>query len=543
MSSVRTLAAFSLSSWVLTSSAAAAGKDAAVVVLGEPQASPVAEQAARVVSRALERNARRSIVSGAALVQRIGGPLRDSPALDPAAVTALEREASELLEIVAFGRDDDTLTRGAGVVRREAARLTATNQSDAASTALGDVCLFMVRALMHRGSISEARNQARECVRLVPDLHAKTEIHPREVRELVEVARRRDVGRLQVSQLGFAPGACSLRVQGRALQKLPASLDLIPGGYAVEADCGIPASIHHVTVEPASTARVVVAPLLERALRFGDPLLLRTLEGQAAEPARLKELAEWATLAEVWTLEPVSAGLRLTRWERTNRALVVRGSSTQPLDPAETLAARLASRAEKLACEPFACSERDTPPKRSGHWAFKAAAGVGAAAMLGSWAAWARYQSLDNELANTSDSTSTYANTFDERNSWRTVALISSLSGSAVFTGSAPFWLPEEQSVPWWAWSAGAAGVAAAGVGTVLWLRNGQLDPPDCLTGCRQQSTLPLAPLLVSQGVSLLALPATYFIRSWTRADALAIGVGASLGQISIGCTGRVPTL
>jgi hypothetical protein len=55
-----------------------------------------------------------------------------------------------------------------------------------------------------------------------------------------------------------------------------------------------------------------------------------------------------------------------------------------------------------------------------------------------------------------------------------------------------------------------------AAAGTVLWTKNGEVEQTDCGTQepCYSKtSTIPLAPMLVTQGASLLSIPLTYLLR------------------------------
>jgi hypothetical protein len=99
---------------------------------------------------------------------------------------ALQRESAELLEAVAFGRDEETIARGERVLERERGRLG--SRSEEAKRALSEICLFVARALLHRGDLARARAQIRQCWRIVPDLSAPASLHPPEVRDLVSQA-------------------------------------------------------------------------------------------------------------------------------------------------------------------------------------------------------------------------------------------------------------------------------------------------------------------------------------------------------------------
>src|SRR6185503_9863571 len=145
-----------------------------------------------------------------------------------------------------------------------------------------------------------------------------------------------------------------------------------------------------------------------------------------------------------------------------------------------------------------------------------------------SWIAWARHADLEREIERGTEepgfSNASFEDARRDRDSFELIALVSTSAGSALFAASMPFVLPERQNVPWWAWSVGVAGTAAAAVGTRLWLDHGELVRSACPEGSidpcwRRRSELPLAPMLVTQGIGLLAVPLTYVVRGWTAID------------------------
>jgi hypothetical protein len=135
---------------------------------------------------------------------------------------------------------------------------------------------------------------------------------------------------------------------------------------------------------------------------------------------------------------------------------------------------------------------------------------------------------------------SRYSDRLDQRDDVATLAIVSTAAGSGLFATAAPFWLPERERVPVWAWSAGALGAASAGIGTALWLRHNELEPCDGQDrdACKRwRSELPLAPMLVTQGASLLSLPLTYLVRNWTRSGTGSLAVGATPGGLHLNWT------
>jgi len=531
---------------LISSPAAGAAGEAAVVELRRGEAA-VPERARAIVERVLESNGLAPI-DPEEIALRLSKQLHKAPAVDARALAALEREAKELLEAVAFGRDDEALARSRAALRREASRLSAINQSDTAARALGDVCLFAVRALVHRSDGAGAREQARECLRLVPDLEPSSETHPPEVRTLIALARTegRDAGKLGtliVTATSF-PNACELRLQGRPAGKLPAELELVPGAYAVQAACGgAPGFVRDVRVRAGGTERVVLAPRLESALRGELTGVLYADRNTGELGARdFATFSEWLSISELWTLERRGSRLLATRWRRNGGGAFARTELEESLEPAATFERRFELALASRVCETKGCigTNRDAGGK-PGAIGWQITGAVGVAAMLGSWAAFIRHQQLDADLSDLRSTDPRYSELVDQRDDFATIAIVATSAGSATFTVSAPFWLPERAATPWWAWSAGAIGTGAAGVGTALLARGDRFVRTACLPGdppcLRRSPLLPLGSLLLTQGASLIAIPVTYIVRG-ALADETAIRVGISPSELAIGAQG-----
>jgi hypothetical protein len=488
--------------------------------------------------QAVERDGRAVALDAATMGSRTSRVLRSAPDFDAAHAAVLDREAHELLETVAFGRDEETILRSKAIVRREAPRLAATNRFEIAARALGNICLFAVRALLHLRVDADARAQARECLRLIPDVTASPDNHPEDVRALLAAARTEGLGWLAVSAAGAQPSPCKLRIHGRPAGGLPARVGLVPGVYAVQADCGLVGMVREVTVRATGTERMIVAPALERALRLDEPGVLELSAKERPIPdEELSQFAEWLEVSELWTIERIGSFLRITRRDRVGANLVTRGHGLQPVAPGETLGSRIQIASARLSCEGRACRAAVEDSSHESRLIWTIAGGIGVTGMVGSWLAWARYDNLDSDLDELDPDGAAYDEKLGERDTWSKVALASTVTGSALFAGAASFH-PDAEPAAWLAWTFGAVGVGAVGTGTVLWLRNGRREPiacPEQQPCLRTRSTIPLAPMLVSQGASLLAFPLRHLLSSEPRVDAGSFDVSVAPGEVRIG--------
>jgi hypothetical protein len=77
-------------------------------------------------------------------------------------------------------------------------------------------------------------------------------------------------------------------------------------------------------------------------------------------------------------------------------------------------------------------------------------------------------------------------------------------AGAALATTAALPFLVGEDGAAWWHWALGGAGVVAAAVGIGLWTQEGKCNDALCSERSR---TVPLAPLVVTMAVPLLAVP------------------------------------
>jgi hypothetical protein len=469
-----------------------------------------------------------------------GAQLSSADAVD---VAALQHEASELLEAVALGRDEETLARGTRVLEREGGRLASLGRDDAAARALSDSCLFVARAFEHRRDHAAARAQIRQCWRLVPDLSAPTSLHPPEIRALLAQARTDEaLARVHVTTRPSEGAGCTLRVQGRPSGALPARLELVPGSYTFQVDCSRPGFVHSRTVAAGAELQLELAVELEQRLSFDrDELALTVDRAHRGTSAQLTQLAERLGVAELWTVQVRERSVRLARLAARHARVDLLGERAIALTPAATLAARADRAVAQLACAPACMTAADEPPEHAAHVLAYVGAGAGVAALTASWLLFARYAALDADLDTLVYDTPGYARDLDARDVAGTAALLTSASGSALLAGTAPWWLPRARGVPWPAWVAGTAGALGAGIGVALWAEHGELRDTACrpFEVCsRRQSRVPLAPMLVTQGAALLVLPITYALRA-PEQDTPAVSLRASSSRLELLCSGR----
>ncbi|HEX2676340.1 MAG TPA: hypothetical protein VHM19_06860, partial [Polyangiales bacterium] len=424
-------------------------------------------------------------VAATRLVERGYAP--HTQAADAAFVGDLTRRADELLQAVAFGRDDETVTSGELLLSAKRETLQAAARSDAGAKAIADGCLYMVRALIHRGDSGRARERVRECLRLSPDLLASADVHPPEVRALVDAMRSDDraLAHVHVSFSGEAAG-CSLRVNGRPAAALPTTLALVPGSYALQASCGRDGLVHRLDLRSGADVTVAIDPSFEQALQLdasGLHYLAPRNETSTQRTGRLAAVAQWLGAGTLWTIEVDAAApssLRIVRWRVQGATLARIADAPVELQPTGTFGARSEAAVGALACAPRCRAAQPSKPLGAGELTVIAAGG---AAVAASWVLWARYAALDSKLDSRTHDQPSYASTLDTRDTFGTAALISSGAGTLVLATSAALWLPRRDSVPWWAWLSGAAGLGVASAGVVSWLGNGDNVAAQCPSG------------------------------------------------------------
>jgi len=454
----------------------------------------------------------------------------------------LRKDADAVFEAAAFGRDSEAISRGQLLLTGYRQEMDALGASDDAARAIADTCLFVVRALLHQLNVDGARVQARECARLVPDLVISKDVHPPEVEALFASVRSEPpLGRLSVRAETSKATDCLVRLQGRPVAKLPATLDLVPGAYAVQAECEQVGFVRDVQIDPNLERQLDTAPELEASIRAEAVGFDYPDAPALAAPWRagLALLLRWSRADEIWTLERRAGGMHIRLFQREGDELVELGERVVPALPADTLESRVQAAVTSLGGGNLKPEEPRSETSEANQTLLTLAAISaigGTLAIAGSWLAFARTSNLDAELETMTYDDSTYADVLERRDTFRTLALVSTTAGSALVAGTALAWLPRNKSIPWWAIAAGAGGAVAAGFGTVLWTQHGELETARCPDGeacLRPVSTVPLGPMLLTQGLALMSLPATYFVRG-SASPAAAVDLRASGSMLAI---------
>jgi len=165
---------------------------------------------------------------------------------------ALARDAQQALYHVASGLPSRARQDVERALLRATNVIESLNRETRAAQHLLDACLYLVRAQLESGQRDEAREQALQCRRLVPDIEPDGTMHPPDVIGVLAEAeahlRQREPGSLRVES---SPSGCAVYVNGRMLGTSPLELpDLSPGEYRVQVECrdGHPGRVHRTVL-------------------------------------------------------------------------------------------------------------------------------------------------------------------------------------------------------------------------------------------------------------------------------------------------------
>jgi len=440
----------------------------------------------------------------------------------------LATAADAILEHVAFGRTEQASDEAAPLFDLADEHLAAIGTDDAARAHLGNICLFLVRALLHDEREPEARMRALECVRF-PSVEPDPQLHPANVRDFFG-AMRADVtsephGTLAI---GADPG-CTVRVNGVALGETPFERPVPPGRYDVQVACGSDGAprVRRVDVPRGGRAALHFDPGLAVRLVARDGLLLR-YEDHAARDARLRadarslgRLLDVTNVLVVSVRDEVLSLLRVSVDEHEARVVA---SAELPADPAPT--------ADRVGAAVTALLEAGGPvPGPSGSEADGPSAlglvlgGVGLLGLVTSWILYGTWLGEQRQVdaldpvANAGD----LASAIDARDDRGALVVAIGGASAAVLTVAVPMLLPTSDGVPWWSWLAGAVGLAATTLGIVHTARDSQDVDRDLASDGTERNlpirTIPLGPLVAMHGAPLIAMPITHLIRGATESE------------------------
>lgn len=448
------------------------------------------------------------------------------------------------------------------VADRAAAEL---NREAARAQQVLDTCLYMVRAYVETKDRAAAKEQARECRRLVPSVEPTAFRHTPEVRELLgQVDDELAMGAPGMVEVQSEPSNCLVRVNGIAFGRTPISdIELPVGTYRLQVECRADRRARVQALRVSSGVnRVRVDARFQQALHSRPHLYLqyedssdlaryRMLDGKqvaqtvgasgalvitrpAPSTLRIDLDGEGKSPASVW-LPVIDGALMGEDVERAVEALLEGRSADfsaalpmaavswydeQPPASRSKLAEQGtdgAGQADEAAeSKAHAGSEgRQHPRPRGQRIAGWSLLGVGGAAVLGSLGLHLYRGSLGDDLIASPSNLSVAQDWQDLRIAvWSMAGL-----GGAAMLSAMPLALPNRQGVPWWSWLSGGLGLGLTGYAIYE-----AVSMTDCVepflgdrarvTGCvnRGQESGRVA-LAIAGAAPLLTMPLAYLFR------------------------------
>lgn len=174
-------------------------------------------------------------------------------------IDELAKDAQRALYHVASGLPQRAKKDVERALERARRALESLNRETRAAQHLLDACLYLVRAHLQHGARAEARSQALECRRLVPDIAPEPTVHPPDVIGVLAEAqaqlRSHEPAALRIES---EPTGCAAYVNGRNLGPTPKELSqLSPGEYRLQVECepGVMGRVHRISLV---SSRVIV---------------------------------------------------------------------------------------------------------------------------------------------------------------------------------------------------------------------------------------------------------------------------------------------
>ena len=211
-----------------------------------------ARAAARALSEELREHGTRAhrVDDAKALFEQRGStPPMTASAAD---IDELAKDAQRALYHVASGLPQRAKKDVERALERARRALESLNRETRAAQHLLDACLYLVRAHLQHGDRPEARSQALECRRLVPDIAPEPTVHPPDVIGVLAEAqaqlRNHEPAALRIES---EPTGCAAYVNGRNLGPTPRELSqLSPGEYRLQVECepGVMGRVHRISL-------------------------------------------------------------------------------------------------------------------------------------------------------------------------------------------------------------------------------------------------------------------------------------------------------
>lgn len=405
-----------------------------------------------------------------------------------------------------------------------------------------DTCLMVVRAHVETRDETAALEQARACRRLVPRMQATAYTHPPEVRELlarVDAEPASEIGGML--RVESVPSGCPVRVNGVAFGTTPvATNELGAGEYRVQVECrgDQPGRVRRVQVGPTDVF-VRVDARVDEALRSRGGLAL-VYDGPSSAARHAVQdgglLSSSLGLQVLLVRVNAEGGVELDAIAPTG-VRTIEVARADVIDRPEIVITRLAQADEdalEVEAEDAPSGPLPRARRRAGYVLLAlggAALGVGVGLEARREALGARYR-----IALPAD-----VDFLDRQAAWsrpRAAMLSVTVAGALVSSTSVVLLATHRRRMPWWGWTAGAAGVGfgAWAIATTI-ARPGcdgsAQDVPDCVA---RETRGDRAVLLASLASPLLTTPLALRLRR-----ELSVSVAARSGEIAFSLRGALP--
>lgn len=450
----------------------------------------------------------------------------------------VEQSRAALVSLANADYEDarQALLRAQELSQRAAEELN--RETDRARAVL-DTCLYMVRAFVETGDQDGAREQARNCRRLVPQIEPSRRRHTPEVRAILEnLDQERDASPAAVLRVESTPSNCVVRLNGIQVGRTPFAMpDLARGEYRVQVECGESRGrVHQVSLRD-EVVHLNVDTVFDQEMH-SRPVYVDDNPRADSHAATLASKVH----ATIVMVSRESGGYRLTRFERDWRS----SSRVVPFDGLEQAVQQIVSQESGDAYAPPE-EIRYTPPVpgwRVGVGAGLLAAGVGlsiAAAAVhvqraGKGELYVAVPPGDGQF-------------LDRQRAWqdpRTVVLALAMTGGGIAAFSIPAWMPNRQGVHWASWAVGGLGLIGGGTALALTLSRASCpevaaDMEDDRQACVDRDRRGgIAAILGGASLTLLAVPVVDALqRDPTSNETVSLQLAPHAGRGNAGLTLR----
>lgn len=539
----RGTALFSLLVFATLSSPAAADDRWIVIEAREPNhdASPFAARA-----RASLRAHHEGVVDEAEMRAVLDRRLLETPQEIPTELRELfTRTAQQALEEVARGHNARTRELVSGALARVGDLLPLIAREVRPRRDIGDLCLFAVRAHLNEHHAAEAHTAVVECLRMFPDLEPAPDLHPPEVRDLVEQTRRDvaegDSPKLVISSFPASVMDCPVFVNGTRVGQTPrVELRVVPGRHYVQIECASRRRVRGYWIDIPDRAETVVIlpmyPRLDASLQTEGDVRLEYPASELTESQRIDDAValrhvlhaanvimihrdeQNTTLTRIDSHYAGSTGALLpaTMEQNTPATATAASDMAVAISPVSITLSNSASNEDfDNAIARLIAAENESDDESEAVWPSSPVGytlgALGLAGLATDWVLYSVYTGHQHKLDVAYPMDADYATRVSNRNTWSTIVSVVGGGSSALLTSAMPFVLPRMQGMPWWSYVFGGAGIALATTGLILTANDNRHLADDQM---HFERTVPLGPLLAMHAVPMLAVPLTYACRA-----------------------------